>query len=153
MKKLTTKQIANFTLGKKHWSEKKKHIIGLAKDLGIIIKTENELHHLMETHIPSEIERIKREFYTKSMSGEIKSNITPTDVKGDFIKVEYPVIGKKYHISWAYSGAYFILREVVGDMCYLDNPKYSRLKQGKKLIACHKSELRGMRSKRYDREA
>ena len=38
--KLTQKQIYQLTEGKKHWSEKKQHLIKLAKNFGITISTD-----------------------------------------------------------------------------------------------------------------
>ena len=62
----------------------------------------------------------------ESKLGIRKTNLTPTDVKGDFDAITTPVINNKYHISWAFSGAVFKLVKVEGDVCYLDNPKYKR---------------------------
>jgi hypothetical protein len=73
----------------------------------------------------------------------MKTNFTPTDVKGDFLPVSNPQIGSRYHISWAYSGAVFVLVKVENDICYLDNPRHHR----KKLLTCKVSELRNLRKK------
>lgn len=138
---LTQKQIYQLTEGKKHWSEKKQHLIKLAKNFGITISTDEELKYLIETHCTNEERKIKKQFFIDSQTGKRKTHLTPTDVKGDFTKITHPVIGVKYHISWAFSGAVFKLVKVEGDICYLDNPKYKR----KQLLTCKVSELRGLR--------
>jgi len=139
--KLTQKQIYQLTEGKKHWSEKKQHLIKLAKNFGITISTDEELKYLIENHCPNEERRIKKQFFIDSQTGKRKTHLTPTDIKGDFTKITHPVIGVKYHISWAFSGAVFKLVKVEGDTCYLDNPKYKR----DTLLKCKVSELRGLR--------
>jgi hypothetical protein len=138
---LTQNQIFALTDDKKHWSEKKQHLIKLAKNFGILITTDDELQHLIEVHCPNETKRIKKQFFIDSQTGKRKTHLTPTDIKGDFTKITNPVIGVKYHISWAFSGAVFKLVKVEGDTCYLDNPKYKR----KTLLKCKVSELRGLR--------
>lgn len=138
---LTQKQIYQLTEGKKHWSEKKQYLVKLAKNFGITITTDEELKYLIEVHCPNEERRIKKQFFIDSQTGKRKTHLTPTDVKGDFTKITHPVIGVKYHISWAFSGAVFKLVKVEGDTCYLDNPKYKR----KQLLTCKVSELRGLR--------
>jgi hypothetical protein len=138
---LTQNQIFVLTDGKKHWSEKKQHLIKLAKNFGITITTDDELKYLIEVHCSNEEKRIKKQFFIDSQTGKLKTHLTPTDVKGDFTKITNPVIGVKYHISWAFSGAVFKLVKVEGDTCYLDNPKYKR----ETLLKCKVSELRGLR--------
>jgi len=140
-RQLTQKQILQLTEGKKHWSEKKQHLIKLAKNFGIAITNNEELKYLIEVHCLNEGKRIKKQFFIDSQTGKLKTHLTPTDVKGDFTKITHPVIGVKYHISWAFSGAVFKLVKVEGDTCYLDNPKYKR----KQLLTCKISELRGLR--------
>lgn len=44
---LTRNQILALTEGKKHWSEKKQHLIKLAKNFGITITTDDELKYLI----------------------------------------------------------------------------------------------------------
>lgn len=138
---LTQKQIFGLTNGSKHWSEKKQHIIKLAKNFGITVSTDDELQYLIEVHCPNEVKRIQKQFFIDSQTGKRKNNLTPTDIKGDFTKITHPVIGGKYHISWAFSGAVFKLIKVEGDTCFLDNPKYRR----ETLLNCKISELRGLR--------
>jgi hypothetical protein len=106
-----------------------------------VISTEEELKYLIEIHCPNEKLRIKNQFFIDSQTGKIKTHLTPTDVKGNFAKINNPVINEKYHISWAFSGAVFKLVKVEGDICYLDNPKYKR----QQLITCKVTELRGLR--------
>ena len=143
MKSLTKNQIFQLTDGKKHWSERKKHLINLAKNFGIIINNDKELQYLIEVHCINEHKRLNAEFMQKSKEGILKNNYTLTDVKNNFLSVTEPVIGKKYHISWAYSGAVFILKNIENDICYLDNPKHKR----KSLLICKLSELRELRNK------
>ena len=142
MKQLTQNQI-NALKGGKHWSEKVKHLTKLAKNFGIIISNDEELKHLIEIHVPNEEKRLKQKFFQDSKSGKIKTYLTPTDVKGYFPKITTPVIGVKYHISWAFSGAVFVLKKIENDTCYLDNPKHKR----NQLLTCKVSELRGLASK------
>lgn len=139
--KLTQNQIRSLQEGKKHWSLKTKHITKLAKNFGITISTNEEICYLIEIVCPKEEARIKKQFFIDSQTGKRMTHLTPTDVKGNFTKIINPVIGVKYHISWAFSGAVFKLVKVEGDTCYLDNPKYKR----KQLLTCKVSELRGLR--------
>lgn len=138
--KLTQKQIYCLREGKKHWSLKINYITKLAKNFGIII-TEEEVGYMIETVCTREEARIKKQFFIDSQTGKLKTFLTPTDVKGDFEKVITPVVGFKYHISWAFSGAVFKLVKVENENCYLDNPKHKR----KDLLKCRVSELRGLR--------
>lgn len=57
--------------------------------------------------------------------------------ENNFQKAENPVIGKRYHIAWAYSGAVFKLVRIEGDKCFLDNPKHKR----ENLLECNISDL------------
>ena len=139
-KSLTKNQIYKL-IGGKHWSEKKQHLIKLAKNFGIIIENDEQLQYLIEIHCPNEEARIKKQFFIDSQTGKRKTHLTPTDVKGDFLKINKPVIGVKYHISWAFSGAVFKLVKIEDDICYLDNPRHKR----KQLLTCKVSELRGLR--------
>ena len=139
-KSLTQNQIYKL-IGGKHWSEKKQHLIKLAKNFGIVIENDEQLKYLIEVHCPNEEARIKKQFFIDSQTGKRKTHLTPTDVKGDFLKINKPIIGEKYHISWAFSGAVFRLIKIEDDICYLDNPKYKR----KQLLTCKISELRGLR--------
>jgi len=38
-----------------------------------------------------------------------------SDMKEPYDKVEVPLIGKSYHIIWAYRGARFILEKIIDD--------------------------------------
>ena len=138
--KLSQKQIWQLTDGKKHWSTKEQYLIKLIKNFGYVV-TPEQLGYFIEFVVPKEQARIKKQFFIDSQTGKRKTYLTPTDVKGDFTKITNPVIGVKYHISWAFSGAVFKLVKVEGDTCYLDNPKYKR----ETLLKCKVSELRGLR--------
>lgn len=144
-KQLTRNQIYALTLGKRHWSDKKPFLIKTAKSFGIHIQSDEELRYLIEVHCPNEEKRIRKQFFIDSQTGKRKTHLTPTDVKGDFILVGKPIVGKRYHISWAFSGAVFVLKRIEGDICYLDNPRNKRTN----LLTCKTSELRGLRSKKY----
>lgn len=146
--KLTKKQVYALAPTKKHWSEKKEFYIKLIKNFGYTILPE-QLEYFLEVIVPNEKARFDKEekekqkqFFIDSQSGKIKSHLTPTDIKGDFSIVTEPVIGNKYHISWAFSAAVFVLKEIKNGICYLDNPKYKR----KTLLTCKLSELRNLRS-------
>jgi len=141
MKQLTRNQIRSLTDGSKHWTEKKEHLIKTAKSYGLYILSDEDLQILMEEHIPSEEVRLLGEFMDKSKSGALRNSFTPTDVKGDFKEVTEPIIGRKYHVSWAYSGAVFVLVKMEGSICYLDNPRHKR----KQYLKCKISELRHLR--------
>jgi len=54
-----------------------------------------------------------------------------------------PIIGKKYHVSWAHPGCVWILKEINGDKCVM---KTSRTKN---LITVDKKDLRGLRSNNF----
>lgn len=149
MKQLTQNQIYRLTEGKKHWSEKKDFLIKLAKNFGISITSDEELRYLIEIHCPTEEKRIRKQFFIDSQTGKRLNNLTPTDVKGYFTKISHPVIEVKYHISWAFSGAVFVLKKIEGTKCYLDNPKHKR----KTLLVCDISELRGLnKNKMYEKD-
>lgn len=136
---LTRKQIFELTKGDRYWWEKREHLIRLAGCFGIVIKTDGELKNLIEVHCLNEARRIRKKDIKNGRSK--KTNLIPTDKRGGFAKVGKPVVGYKYHISWAFSGAVFKLVKIDGDVCYLDNPKYKR----EKLLECKVSELRGLR--------
>ena len=70
------KQIYQLTAGKKHWSEKKQHLIKLAKNFGITITTDEELKYLVEVHCPNEERRIRKQFFIDSQTGKIKTHLT-----------------------------------------------------------------------------
>jgi len=69
-KSLTQNQI-NQLIGGKHWSEKKQHLIKLAKNFGIVIETDEQLQYLIEVHCPNEEVRIKKQFFIDSQTGKI----------------------------------------------------------------------------------
>src|SRR6185503_9855866 len=102
--KLTQKQIWQLTEGKKHWSTKEQYLIKLIKNFGYVV-TPEQLGYFIEVVVPQEQARIKKQFFIDSQTGKRKTHLTPTDAKGDFTKITTPVIGVKYHISWAFSGA------------------------------------------------
>lgn len=141
MKQLTQKQIFALTDGKKHWTEKKKHISQLAKSFGIFLSSDEDMHYLMEVHCQNEEKRIKRQYMEDSKTGKRLTVYTPTDVKGGFNAVKCPIIGKRYHLSWAYSGSLFVLKKIDGEKCYMDNPKYPR----QQLLECNLVDLRETR--------
>lgn len=140
LKPLTQNQIYILTTGKKHWSKKVKFLMERIISFGNKI-SEDELQYFMEEYIPSEEKRIKREYFYKSQTGEKNTKFTPTDVDGTFNKPDKPIIGKRYHISWAFKGAIFVLKKVEGEIAYLDNPKNKR----ETLLKCKVSELRCVR--------
>jgi len=140
LKPLTQNQILVLTSGKKHWSKKIPFLMSRIISFGNKI-TEEDLPYFMDVYIASEDKRIRREYFNKSQTGEIKTKFTPTDIDGRFIPVDKPEIGKKYHISWAFKGAVFVLKKIEGDVAYLDNPKHKR----SELLKCNLSELRHTR--------
>jgi hypothetical protein len=140
-KQLTKNQIYRLTEGSKHWSDKKEHLTKLALSFGIQLKSEDDLKYLLEVHCPNEEKRIKLDYFRNSQTGILKTKFTPTDTKGDFSKVLDPIIGRKYHISWAFSGAVFVLVKIEGDYAYMDNPRYKR----KELLKCKVQDLRNLR--------
>lgn len=71
------------------------------------------------------------------------SKKTQSDVDGSFNVPDKPIIGKRYHISWAFKGAQFVLKKIEGEYAYLDNPRNKRTT----LFKCKVSELRNLRSK------
>lgn len=135
MNKLTKRQLqaikSEAFLTKKKWTDKKEHVLKLIRNFDKSVTLEN-LQHYLEVHVPSEEKRIHAEYFQKCQTGVIISNITPTDVADRtnqvFKKVDRPNIGNKYHLSWAFKGAVFVLKSVDQDgiHCYLDNPKHKR---------------------------
>jgi hypothetical protein len=149
--KLTKKQIdrieMDLLLGKKHWTQKVKHALGIIKPFYKEI-TEDQLPLFLEDYVPAERERIKKEFMENSRTGKINTKYTPTDVSntiggGYFSTIKNPVIGVKYHLSWAYKGAVFVLKAIEGNYCYLDNPRMPR----KELLKAKVEDLRSLRKK------
>lgn len=145
MIQLTRKQVNAVrvgTLGKKHWTEKKKSMIGIIKGFYKDI-TEDNLEWFIEEFVPSEEKRIKREYFQKCQTGEINSTYTPTKFDETFEKVDNPIIGAKYHLYWAFKAAVFRLVKFDEDgiHCYMDNPKYQR----ENLLKTKISDLRKLR--------
>ena len=128
---LTKRQIERINyecLGtKKHWSEKPKHCISIIKSFYKEID-ESKLEWFLEKFVPSEEKRIKVQFFVDSQTGKINTHLTPTDVDGNFDAIETPIIGRKYHLSWAFKAAVFVLVSIDNDKVhgYVDNPKYKR---------------------------
>lgn len=139
LKPLTRNQIRSIS-GGKHWSEKKEFIIKRVRSYGIQI-TEDHLYYFMEVYVPSEQKRINRNHWANQMSGKKKTRYTPTDIKEGFDKVAKPQIGKYYHVSWAFSGAIFVLKRIEHPYGYLDNPKNKR----KELLRVRLEDLRHTR--------
>ena len=131
--KITRKQLQSVELqlwGKTKWYDKKPHLIKMFngwKNLGFTI-TEDNLEEFLDS-CKQETKRREIEHFHKSQTGEVQSKYTPAD-KSDvpFGAVDSPVIGSKYHLSWAFKGAVFRLKKLDEDNihCYLDNPKYKR---------------------------
>ena len=128
---LTKRQVETISyqcLGtKKHWSEKKQFCIGLIKSFYKEINEDN-LGWFLETFVPSEEKRIKVKYFQDSQSGKLNTKFTPTDVAGTFEVADTPTVGRKYHLSWAFKAAVFVLVEIDKDGVhgYVDNPKYKR---------------------------
>jgi len=128
--RLTKKQVTRLlelTNSSKHWSEKKKHCLGAIRSFYQDI-TEDQLEDYLEYFLPAEVARQKREFYHKSLTGEIISEYTPTRLTTGHQLVQDFIIGHKYHVSWMYVGAVFVLKALDrdGEHCFLDNPKHKR---------------------------
>ena len=143
--KLTKKQVEAIELdllyGKKHWSEKITHAIGVIKSFYKEIDASN-LKWFLEVYVPSEKKRLHQEFINKSATGELHNKYTPTDVANslgrNFEIVESPITGNKYHLSWAFKAAVFVLKRIEGQYCYLDNPRNPR----KELLRAKVTDLR-----------
>lgn len=134
-----------FLCGKKHWSQKIIHALKIVKRFYPEIQ-ETDLQWYLEEYVPSEIKRHKKLFMQKSASGELNNNYTPTDVSNSISNQRFNtpkklVIGVKYHLSWAYKGAVFVLKRIEGEYCYLDNPKNPRVN----LLKAKISELRSIK--------
>ncbi len=144
--KLTSRQVDTLEFqisGKKHWSQKTKHLLGIIKSFYRDI-TEEGLEWFLETYLPAERKRLYVEMRLKASSDQINNKFTPTAVahqlSGNFSNVEVPRIGQKYHLSWAFKGSVFVLVKIDGDFCYLDNPKRKR----KDLLKAKVSDLRNL---------
>ena len=92
-----------------------------------LIEDESQLSSFIE-FVKDEENRLNNEFYIKSQKGEVDSKWTPVEkARMPFRKVNEYVIGKTYHLSWAYKAAKFKLIKVLDDTYGLvDNPKYKR---------------------------
>ena len=149
--KLTERQLNSFEnqiFTKRHWSTKKDHLV---KVINNMLKSYNIDHQVTHDTLENFITIIEKERalsdqerYEKFRSGEYQSpQVTPTkNATYAFSTVSEPVIGQKYHLSWAYKGAIFVLVEIDGNTIYLDNPKYRR----KKLLKAKLSDLRHTRN-------
>ena len=149
--KLTEKQLNSFEnqiFTKKHWSTKKDHLVKVINNMLKSYNISYQVTHDTLEHFINVIERERtlsdQERYKKLRSGEYQSpQVTPTEnATYAFATVSEPVIGQKYHLSWAYKGAIFVLVEIDGSTIYLDNPKYRR----KKLLRAKLSDLRHTRN-------
>lgn len=130
---ITHRQLLKLTEGSKHWSEKKVHLIKIAKSCSIVIETNDELQELIEVHCPKEARRLHWESQARLR----------TD-KHDFATVDEPIIGRKYHLAWAVKGAVFILMSIEDEYGYFDNPKYKR----KDLLKAKLSDMRHLRQRK-----
>jgi hypothetical protein len=146
--KITRKQLESVELqlwGKTKWYDKKPHLIKMFnrwKNLDLTI-TEDNLEEFLNS-CKQETKRREIEHFCKSQRGEVQSKYTPADKSTiPFSTVDNPVIGSKYHLSWAFKGAVFRLIKLDQDSihCYLDNPKYKR----KDLLKAKISDLRALR--------
>ena len=132
-------------LCKKHWSNKKIHAIKLIKPYQKDI-TEEDLQWYIEKYIPSEVKRHKVEYFNKSQKGLINIKYTPTDVANKkfntpFSEINRSHIGGKYHLSWAFKAAVFVLKRIEGEYGWVDNPKHKR----EQLLKIKLSDLRKLR--------
>ncbi len=137
---LTRKQTEKIALEKlgRHWTEKRLHFTNMLKSMQIKVK-EEDLEHFMDVIVPSEEQRHYNIYLEKTKSGELQNKYTPTDKSSTvFKKTEKPVLGKKYHLSWAYKASVFVLRKIEGEYCYVSNPKYNK----EKLIKTRLDSLR-----------
>ncbi len=143
---MTQKQVDRINLNciycKRPWTEKIDFCIKLIKPFYKDITPEN-LKWFLEEFVPSEEKRLRKQYFIDCQTGKRNTNITPTDVDGSFGKVEIPHIGVKYHISWAFKGACFVLKRLDDDGIhgYVDNPKHKR----EKLLKIKLSDLRKLR--------
>jgi hypothetical protein len=112
------------------------------KNIGIEI-TEDNLENFIDA-CKQEDKRRKRVFFEKSQSGEIQSIYTPCEkMTNPYGTIRNPVIGVKYHLSWAFKNCHFKLIRLDDDgiHCYMDNPKNKR----KELLKCKITDLRKLR--------
>ena len=75
--------------------------------------------------------------------GYMKGNkVKCSDLKDKFSRVEKPILGRMYHLSWAYAGARWNLRALYDDgYCRLETPV-----TGKMLLG-HVDDLRELRKR------
>ena len=146
---LTLKQVNSFEselFGKKHWSEKKEHCIrqfnSRLQSFSSERVNDSNIEWFIETFLPNERKRIDKEIFQKMQSGELQGKFTPTDKATDaFDMVDHPEINKKYHVSWGFKGAVFVLKKIDGIYGYVDNPKHKR----KNLLRIQLCDLRELR--------
>lgn len=129
--KLTQNQIDSLTSGKKHWSEKQKHILDSFKSwFGFPLDPE-KVEWLMEVFVPKEQKRLNQERYQRNKS----------ESKG-YTKVLEPKIGELYHLSWALNGCVWRLTKLLPyGKCQMITPM-----TGKVLIADCKDLLHTRRA-------
>lgn len=149
--KLTKRQLekCEYDLKKgKGWRNKQQHCLNQIKSWGVVERdlTESELEWFFETFVPLERKRHNREEFKAYQSGERIGPKTPTDIAGGYDQVEDPQIGKKYHLSWAFQGAVFVLQQIDLDKvhCYLDNPRHKR----KKPLKAKLEDLRHLKNRK-----
>ncbi len=92
-------------------------------------------------YIDNLIKDKRREWFRKTQTWEIKNRYTPVQLDDYFVTPINPVIGRRYHLSWSFRWARFVLKKIDWDIVYLDNPKNKR----DTLLKAKKSDLRLMR--------
>lgn len=117
VKKITKKQLdrimLDVILSKKDWRLKIPHILSMVSNWKNLDKIDES--NLEDFIISCEKEHKQRQidYFKKCQTGEIQSAFTPTDKsKNQFKTITKPVIGGKYHLSWAFKGALFKLVKI-----------------------------------------
>ncbi len=151
--KLTKKQLekCEYDLKKgKGWRNKKEHCLRILNQWNLLDRKleDSDLEWFFERFVPMERSRINRELHNRYQSGDLIGSKTPTDLPGrstGFNIVTCPRLGQKYHVSWAYRGALFVLEQLDPDGVhgYLNNPKNKR----KKLLKVKLEDLRHLKGK------
>lgn len=138
-KKNVSKLLYTFYGSKKHYTEKLDHCLHHANQ--ICKSTNQEL--VTEDNVEDFLKalRVWQEIYKHEY---IVRQLTDSATQ-PFEKVDRIEQGMIVHVSWLHKGAKFKIVEIHPDFVMLDNPKYSRLLQGKQLLKVYNKDLRKLR--------
>lgn len=123
-------------------------LLEVLKTFGISTSIEDIEKVWTKQYVENLKKQSRREWFRKTQTWEIINRYTPIYIDDTFITPVNPVIGRSYHLSWAFKWARFILKKIEGETVYLDNPKHKR----DTLLKAKKSDLRLTRWAEFNRQ-